>query len=474
MGVEITPYSKTPKIQIDGTGRYATICIPAPEVGEEDPSFTPEELMFYINQAGVVFGVDEEAVSELCQEMRCNRDVVIARGKEPTLGQNGYYEYHFEQNFSSKPTIRPDGSADFLTIKVIEVVHEGDLIATYHPAVPGEPGITVKDTQIAPVQVRDMPPLGGRGFHRSEDNLSYYADMDGKIVLQGSRILISPIYEIDQDADMTVGNIDFKGDVVIHGGVKHGIQIHATGSITIDGLVEHCDMKAGKDIFLLSGVKGGERTQIQAQGGITAEFMEYAIVSCKKDLRADVLFNCLVNCEGRIITTSGKHSAIIGGKVTAVEGISALMVGNKFGTVTHLTVGMDGDRMKEMAELKEKITVIENNINKIKKGVEDFDALAEKTGKSYKEDPRRMQLLRVKIRDEALVAQDRVRLEELQELFVRGRRATVKVYDTVYSGVSIKIMDQRVQLSDFQKKVEFEKTDTGIRMEVLDEPIPEE
>ena len=106
--------------------------------------------------------------------------------------------------------------------------------------------------------------------------------------------------------------------------------------------------------------------------------------------------------------------------------------------------------------------------------MEDFDALAEKTGKSYKEDPRRMQLLRVKIRDEALVAQDRVRLEELQELFVRGRRATVKVYDTVYAGVSVKIMDQRVQLSDFQKKVEFVKTDTGIRMEELDEPVPDE
>ena len=85
-----------------------------------------------------------------------------------------------------------------------------------------------------------------------------------------------------------------------------------------------------------------------------------------------------------------------------------------------------------------------------------------------------MQLLRVKIRDEALVAQDRTRLEELREMIAAGRRATVKVYDTVYAGVRIKMLEQNVQMSDYQKKVEFVKTDTGIRMEPLDEPIPDE
>ena len=84
-----------------------------------------------------------------------------------------------------------------------------------------------------------------------------------------------------------------------------------------------------------------------------------------------------------------------------------------------------------------------------------------------------MQLLRVKIRDEAVVAEDHVRREELNEIVNRGKDATVKVYDTVYAGVTVKIMDQYAQMSDFQKRVEFSKTLTGIHMEVLDEPIPE-
>lgn len=474
MATELKPYTKAPKFQIDGRGMFATIRILSPGPEEEKPNYTIDQMLNLIEQAGIEYGIDESMVSSLCQDPVYDSDIVIAVGKEPTEGQNGYFEYHFEQEFSNKPTIRPDGSVDFLSIKVIEVVHEGDLIATYHPAIQGEPGTSVRGSEVEPKMMRDMPPIGGRGFRRSEDNLEYFSEMDGKIVMQGPRILISPIYEIDHDADMTIGNIDFKGDVVIHGGVKHGIYIHATGSITVDGLVEHCDMKAGKDIFLLSGVKGGERTTIHAEGSITAEFIEYAIVSCKKDLRADVLFNCLVNCDGRVITTAGKHSAIIGGYVTAVQGLSTLSAGNKFGTVTHITVGYDEERIKEMASLSSKITAMEDNINKIKRGIEDFDAIASKKGESYKEDPRRLQLLRVKIRDEAVIAEDRVHLEELQEIIDKGKHATIKVYDTVYSGVAIRITDQFVQMSDFQKKVEFVKTDTGIRMEELDEPVPEE
>ena len=474
MDTELKPYAKTPHIMIGGNGMFASIRISPPEQGEEKPQFRLAQMLDFIEDAGIVYGVDEAAVVSLCEDVIYNTDVVIAAGTEPTVGENGYFEYHFSQDFSNKPTIRPDGSADFLSIKVIEVVHEDDLIVTYHPAVQGEPGTNVKGLPVEPKLVRELPPLGGRGFRRSEDNLSYYAEMDGKITMQNNRILISPIYEIERDADMTVGNIDFKGDVVIHGGVKHGIYIHATGSITIDGLVEHCEMRAGKDIYLLSGVKGAEKTSIHAEGGITAEFIEYAMVSCKKDLRVDVLFNCLVNCESRIIATSGKRSSIIGGNITAVRGLSALCVGNKFGTVTKIVVGVDEERLKEMAQLTETIKALESNIAKIKKGVEDFDALAEKKGISNREDPRRMQLLRVKIRDEALVAQDRTRLEELREIVNSGKRATVKVYDTVFAGVRIKMMQQHVQMSDYQKKVEFFKTDTGIRMEPLEGPVPEE
>ncbi len=473
METKSKPYSKIPKITIDESGTIAKLRIYSPSADEEIPKFTKAGLQNFLMQAGVVYGINEQILSALADDPEYDHDVIVAQGEFPVQGANGYMEYHFSQDFSKKPKIREDGSADFKSIKVIEVVHEGDLIATYHPAIPGVAGCSVKGQIIEPAQVRDMPPLGGRGFHRDEDGVSYYADTDGKIVLQGTRVLISPVYEISQDADMSTGNIDFKGDVIIHGGVKNDIYIHATGSVTVDGLVESCEISAGKDIFLLSGVKGGEKTVIHAGGSITAEFIEYAFVSCKGNLQADVLFNCVVDCESQVITTSGKRSSIIGGTVTAVRGLATLSLGNRSGTATKVAVGVDEERMREMLKIRDNIEAVEENIAKIKKGVEDFDAISEKKGISNKGDPRRMQLLRVKIQDEAVVAHDRMRLEELENLLEGSKKATVKVYDKVYSDVEVKISGHHVHTSDYQKQVEFVRTETGIRMEPLLEPIPD-
>ena len=38
--------------------------------------------------------------------------------------------------------------------------------------------------------------------------------------MQNNRILIVPVYEIFGDVDVNTGNIDFNGDVVIHGNIK--------------------------------------------------------------------------------------------------------------------------------------------------------------------------------------------------------------------------------------------------------------
>ncbi|MCR5143808.1 MAG: FapA family protein [Lachnospiraceae bacterium] len=473
-GFELKPYSKNPIVHVDPKGMFANMKIPAPSADEKKPDFSVADLELALTRAGVSYGIDSGMVNALAESPMYDTDVIVAVGKPPVEGENGYYEYFFSQDFTKKPKIRPDGSADFLSIKLIEVVHEGDLLATYHPAVFGENGISVRGAEIKAKMVRDLQPLAGKGFHRDDNDVDYYADMDGKIILTNNRINISPIYEIDQDADMTVGNIEFKGDVIIHGGVKHGVTINASGTVTIDGLVENCHISAGKNLFLLSGVKGGEKTFLHSDGGITAEFIEYAHVTCKDDLRADVLFNCIVECDGRVVATAGKHSAIIGGSINAVEGVSTLVLGNKFGTVTKVTVGIDDERMKEMASVLDKIRNLEDNIAKIKKGIDDFDKIASERNPDYKNDPRRMQLLRVKIRDEAVVSKDRIRLEELQELVERGRRATVKVYDTVYAGISVRKNESMVTMSDYQKHVEFVKTETGIRLEVLEEPIPEE
>ena len=79
-----------------------------------------------------------------------------------------------------------------------------------------------------------------------DDEVTYTASMDGKIEMQNDRIVVLPVHEVSGNAELAEGNIDFRGDIVIHGNVESGVSIRATGSITIDGVAEACMLEAGK------------------------------------------------------------------------------------------------------------------------------------------------------------------------------------------------------------------------------------
>ena len=51
-----------------------------------------------------------------------NQEVLIAEGDPAEDGTDGYYDYKFDMNFSKKPKVRPDGSVDYWSIKMVEMV----------------------------------------------------------------------------------------------------------------------------------------------------------------------------------------------------------------------------------------------------------------------------------------------------------------------------------------------------------------
>ncbi len=456
-----------PKVNISSDGMEAKITMRLPGPDETRENFTAGQILEILKEAGVTFGVDKDAVAKFASNPVYDKAVVVATGIRPKEGIPGHYNYNFDLAINKKPTIRPDGSTDYMNIKMIEVVHKDDVIATYEKAVQGTKGMTVRGQTVEPKPVRDLPPLTGRGFDRSFDGLSYTAIIDGKIEMNGNRILISAVHEVNSDVDIATGNIDFNGDVVIHGGASDGVIIKAAGDITIDGLVENCEIYAGKDLYLLSGVKGGERTVIDSGANITAQFVEYAIVNCGGDFTADYIFKSKVSCDGKIIL-NGNKSAIIGGNVSAVQGIDVNEIGNDFGTITNVSVGIDQDRMMAVESLSRKISGITQNVEKIKRGLEDFEKLGAERGMDYKDDPRRLQLLRVKIRDEAVVVEEQARLEKMRGVIEKGNEATIRVFNKVYSGVNITIDDHHTNIKDDQTHVEFVKTATGVKMEIIE------
>lgn len=342
---------------------------------------------------------------------------------------------------------------------MVEIVTEGQIIAEYHKSVQGKDGVDLRGKPILAKRGRDLVPLRGKGFERSEDGLVYTSLMDGKIEMSGERIVILPVYEINGDADLSVGNIDFRGDVIIHGTVCSGLTVKATGTVTIDGIVEGANIEAGKDIVLRSGVMGASRATIMANGNISAKFFEYTRVHANGTIQADVFLNCQVSC-GESIVLNGKKASIIGGEVGAIESIEVDTLGSEGEVRTHVKIGNDMATKRRISVLQNKIKIEKTNLAKIEEGL--------KILKDMKNDPRRTDLLRVKIRDTALLAGDEAELEKLLDQIERARGGVVRVTGNVYPGVRVDIDELRVLVKEQQERLEFVREQDKILMCALE------
>lgn len=431
-----------PQIRVSHDNMEAYLYLP----GSEVDSYTVSSVEEALQSSGVLYGIQKDRIQEAVEKQIYNREVLIAKGDRPKDGINGYYEYKFDMNFSKKPMIRPDGSVDYWSIKMVEIVTEGQEIAVYHPSIPGEDGMDLKGKPILAKRGRDLVPLRGKGFQRSEDGLTYTSLMDGKIEMANDRVMILPVYEVNGNVDLSTGNIDFRGDVIVHGGVCTGVSVKATGTISIDGVVEGAQIEAGKDIVLRSGVMGASRANITAKGNISAKFFEYAKVHANGTIQADVFLNCQVSC-GENIVLDGKKASIVGGEVRAIQGIVVHTLGSDGEVRTQVKIGNDASVRRRIGVLKNKIEVEKANLEKIENGL--------KILQDMKSDPRRTDLLRVKIRDTALLAEDMAELEKLADQMERAKGGSIRVDGYVYPGVKVEIDDMEVQVKEMQEKLEF-------------------
>ena len=411
-----------PIVQITADGMEAYIMLVTPDDGGE---YTVESLQKALDERGVKYGIDELALKELADEKKYGMETLIARGTEAVDGKDGYYDYNFNCNFDKKPLIKPDGTVDYWSVKSIESVVQDQVIAEYHPCVEGTDGKTVTGKPIPAKRGREQLPLKGKGFERRDDN-TYVALMSGKIETQNDRVVILPVHELSGNADLSSGNIDFHGDVVIHGRVESGVIVKASGTITVDGIVEACTLEAGKDIILRSGMLGGNKASVKTKGSITAKFFEFTRIECAGDIEVTTL-------------------------------------GNDAEKKTVIMAGASPEEYAKLKQLEKTIQELSQGLVQIDEGLRKFEELEKARGVSYKDDPRRVTLLRVKIRDTATLANSKEEAKQIRNLIESASGACVTVLRETYPGVVIQIEDTKLLVQNNVKSAEFYKLQDKIK-----------
>lgn len=447
-------------VRISADEMEAFLLLTEPVQGTE---YAMTDLLKLLQENHVTYGIDMAAVEQMSKARIYNREFRVARGTRAIDGKDGYFLYNFDMNLNGKPAIREDGSVDYWSVHAIEIVEEGQVIATYNEPIPGQDGVTVTGRPLLAKRGRPQPPLVGKGFSKSEDGVTYTADVTGKIEMVNNRIQISSIYEVRGDVDLHTGNIDFRGDVIVHGNVTAGSVVKATGTVTVDGICESCTIEAGKGVLLRGGVLGGDKAIIRSKMDIQAKFFEYCTVEAEGCIRLNSSLNCRLTSYDKIYL-DGKHAGIVGGEVYAASGIEADTLGNVNEVKTQVHVGTSAEILRNIIELENQINENNSMLKKMNEGLEQFEQAAKERGIDVSSDERRVALLRAKLSKQAELAADTKALERLNVIVERGRDATIQVLREVYPNTVVMIDQSLLLIKEEQKSILFKKKDGNVVM----------
>ena len=321
-----------------------------------------------LKQNGIVYGIDDEAVSKIVNGSWKDNLIRVAHGTPSVNGEDGKYEYFFRTNVAKTPKAFPDGSLDYTNIEWFEVVTKGQKLVKYHRALQGKEGTTVTGHGVPARNGHELPVLHGYGFRVDKAGENYYSLGDGIIEINNNKIEISPLLILDEVSEKT-GNVEFDGNVYIKGTVSGGRTVSATRDVVVDGPVNMAGIVSGGSIVLRSGAKyPGE---FRADGDVLCPIFEGVRVYAGGDIRGDYVLNSELYTEGRVVL-DGRYGTIAGGYTEAEMGIDVRNLGFGNGVDTKVKLGLSFNSNTKLTKI----------VSKLKSNYEDLELL-EKTYKDY-------------------------------------------------------------------------------------------
>ncbi len=443
-------------IRISRDRMKASVMLLPPDGGR---MLTYEDIMQKLKEKGISYGIDEKAIHELLNNRPYERTIVVAEGRAPQNGKDAVITYHIDPNKTGKPKINSDGTVDYHWLNNIENVSRGQILATLTPPTNGIPGMTVTGDPVPSRPGRPLPLPKGKNTRISEDGLKLLSAIDGKAEVINQRIHVYSVHEVTGNVDNSTGNIDFIGNVIIHGNVLSGFEVRAGGSIEVRGVVEGATLIAQKDVLLRKGFQGMRKGIIKAEGSVAARFIENGTVFAKGDVIVETIMHSDVVSGGYIKLVDDK-ALIVGGKVHAILGISALTIGSPMATRTLLEVGISPEVRDEYNLLKEKLMQMERDLTKVEQILAMLGRMESSSQLSVHKQLIKQRAIKTKIKYGVKIPEIRNRLNELEEMLSEVAKGKIHVRKTVYPGVSITIGPSSLHIKDAVQYVTF-KRDEG-------------
>jgi uncharacterized protein (DUF342 family) len=305
-----------------------------PLTGVTDGGLTSyEEVIEACQKENIKVEINEKLVEK--QLLDANPvEITIAKGIKPENGKNGHIE--FKVDMSAKPQFiaDPDGNAvDYKNSMQVTLVNAGDVLAVLVPPTEGEDGMDVRGHTIKAMAGTKAKFFLGEGLMEKDGNI--VATSPGTPSVQDDVVMIRRNYVLQSDVDLSTGNINFPGTVIIHGNVTDGFEVISEENIVINGLISGAKIKAKGYVKCAGGIQGKGKAEITAGSFVAATFVSAATIVAEGDvvITKDSLHSN-INCLGELRL----GGSIIGGVATVFKGVECAELGSETGVKTIVNI----------------------------------------------------------------------------------------------------------------------------------------
>jgi len=396
-----------------------------------------------IDYAGVKAGIRLKSVSEFVKNRKYERKFLVAEGTKAQEGKAPKIEYKFPIESTLVPKVNEDGSVDFRNLNNIHLVKKDELLAELIPGEEGSDGMDVYGNKEVVEKYGDKKLKVKENVYLSGDGLKVFAAEDGHVELtKDGCVKVSTVYVIEDDIGSKTGDVEFNGNLCIMGSVLPGYNVKAAGNIKVTGTIEGAIVESGGSVIIDQGIGGNKRSMVRAKEDIIAKFVENAAIISEKKVTTEMILHSNVSA-GTIVDAKMGKGSIVGGKVSALEGIYCKTAGSNMVKSTVLQVGKnvnDKDVLQELIikgrKMKKELEKIEKDEQTLKKKLKDKKNATEELKKQHEELVRQKEELEISIFETKATCEE---MERLLEQKVDNNNVYITIDGKIKSGVTVSI-----------------------------------
>ena len=344
----------------------------------------PADLILALAAAGIVFGVDETAISTItvANARTAVARVLVASGVPAQDGENARFELLVADARDRTPQLDEKGFIDFRELGAIPMVDVDQPLMRRVSPTTGTAGRNVRGALIEPLRGRDevfQAHLVG-AYVASDDSNLLRAVFAGQPVRCGNGVTVEQVLNV-RNVNMASGNISFKGTVHVSGEVLPGMKVRASGDIVVGDVVDGAELEAEGDIRVVGGIIA--KARVSAGGSVTARFVENAHIAAGTTIAIDdsaIQSDLQANNQIIIGAKAPQRGRLAGGSARTTMLIKTPLLGSPTSGLTSLSLGVNPVLEASYQSLLAHIAKLREDEDKLEKVVKHLAMHGDKGG----------------------------------------------------------------------------------------------